>query len=224
MQRIRAARAGLYDKIYNDFGQPDLLDDVTDHWSSGPHEKEKAEMLTFFYQLAKERQWRVTIVSGDVHLGAYAYLSGPGKKPPPQALDPAFMPQIVTSGIGNKPPEDFVVKYVDSCGKKPVKVTPELTQHMGTLFQSIKTRTGSAALNNRMNHVELGVKTVGSKGARGLEFKFVFLGGHHITGTTVGDVVGAVIPPLLKAGDPQAAALEMEGTKAKRRTCGCCGF
>ena len=54
------------------------------------------------YTIAKERGTRVTIVSGDVHLGAFSYLRShvKGKDKLPQACDPGFMPQIVTSGIG----------------------------------------------------------------------------------------------------------------------------
>jgi hypothetical protein len=208
--------AGLYDKIFNVFGTPDLLDDVTDHWSSGNHEAEKQELLMMFYELAKAKQWRITMISGDVHVGAYTYLCSPGKLGTLQATDPGFMPQIVTSGIGNKPPEDFVVHYVASCGKKPHVVTPQLTQKVGSLFKSIKSSIGDGGFNARMNFCELGVKTVGTKGAKGLEFTMVFLGGHHVTGEIVGDRASAVIPPLLAVGDPQAPALEMDESKAPK--------
>lgn len=206
----------MYDKIFNVFGTPDLLDDVTDHWSSGVHEAEKRELLTMFYEFAKTRLWRITIISGDVHVGAYCYLCSPGTGIP-QATDPAFMPQIVTSAIGNKPPEDFVVRYVASCGKKPHVVTPQLTQKVGSLFKSLKGSIGEGGFNARMNYCELGAKTVGAKGEKGLEFSIIFLGGHHVTGETVGERVTAVIPPLLMANDPQAHFLEMEIGQAPKR-------
>lgn len=105
-----APLAGLGDNIYNHFGQPDLLDDVTDHWSSAAHEKEKAELLTAVVEAAKARQFRVTVVAGDVHLCAVTYLKSRGAAGKVQATDPGFVPHIVTSAIGNKPPGDFVVK------------------------------------------------------------------------------------------------------------------
>jgi hypothetical protein len=216
-----SSAAGLYDKIYNSFGTPDLLDDVADHWSSSIHEKEKAALLSMLHSISKEKGVRVTMISGDVHLGAYTYVKSTGRAGAWQATDPGFMPQIVTSGIGNNPPEDFVVKYVATCGTKPRKVAPGLEEYVGTLFKNIKTRTGSDGFNNRMNYCELGVKKVGAKGAKGMWFKMVFLGGHHITGDVIGDQVEAVVPPLLPAGSPEAAALEMEDTKAQRRA-GCC--
>lgn len=44
-----------------------------------------------------------------------------GKSGQVQALDPGFIPQIVTSAIGNKPPSNFVVSYIEKCTKlKPV--------------------------------------------------------------------------------------------------------
>ena len=226
LRDIKSAKyAGLYDKIYNPFDSPDLLDDVTDHWSSGPHEKEKEKMLTLMRKTAAAKQVRVTIVSGDVHLGAFTYTRSPGKDGKLQATDPGFMPQIVTSGIGNNPPEDFVVKYVASCGRKPRLVAPELKEYVGTLFRGIKTRTGSEGFNNRMNYVDLKVQPMGTKGTKGLAFKMIFLGGDPIKGTEVGDKVETIIPPLLKAGASEAAALEMDecaAVKPKLFKCLCC--
>lgn len=102
---------GLGDNIYNHFGQPDLLDDVTDHWSCDAHEQEKAQLLSGIVNVAAVRRVRVTFVAGDVHLCALTYLKSRGPLGNVQATDPAFVPHIVTSAVGNKPPGDFVVKY-----------------------------------------------------------------------------------------------------------------
>ena len=74
------------------FGLPDLLDDVTDHWSSTSHAPEKAEMLLALRDLAVQKKLRVTAISGDVHLCAFTWVSSEGALP--QALDPGFIPQV----------------------------------------------------------------------------------------------------------------------------------
>ena len=117
-----------------------------------------------------------------------------------------------------------MVKWVAQHGRKPKKVTDELTEYMGDLFKNIQTRTGSHSFNNRMNYVDLGAKKVGSKGAVGLAFEMIFLGGDPIKGDEIGDKVSAVIPPLLPQGAPEAAALDMDecpGKKVKAYKCLC---
>lgn len=196
--------AGLYDKIYNHFGEPDLLDDVTDHWSSGVHEAEKAGLLTSMREIAQEEGARVTIISGDVHLAALTFLRSLGPAGRVPGSDPGFMPQIVTSGIGNKPPADFVVKYVESCGRKPRTVAPGLQENLGTLFSEIETETGSTSFNTRMNYVEL------CASAKGLRVQFVFLHGDRVHGNEVGDMVDTVVPPLVAVA-AAGAAVSMKG-------------
>ena len=58
---------------------------------------------------AAPRQWRVSFISGDVHLAAAGRLySFP--KTAPLSRDPAYMPQFVSSAIVNAPPPDMLVK------------------------------------------------------------------------------------------------------------------
>lgn len=84
--------AGLYNKLLNDFGEPELLDDIVDHWSAGPHSDEKGPLLARLRALAAERRLRVSLVSGDVHQCAFAFMTS-SPEASAAASDPGFIPQ-----------------------------------------------------------------------------------------------------------------------------------
>eukprot|EP00892_Ulva_mutabilis_P003438 jgi/Ulvmu1/1466/UM011_0196.1 len=217
-------KTGLGDSIYNHFGQPDLLDDVTDHWSSDAHEKEKAELLAEVVDAAKARQFRLTFVAGDVHLCAVTYLKSRGPRGAQQATDPGFVPHIVTSAIGNKPPGDFVVKYLESCVKRFHKVNGTLDEVVADFFDPDMTPTRSRKFNNRQNYCELRVGAPHAQtGLPPLQFSLVVLGGDPVLGDEIGDVVSAVIPPLLPPGTEPAVVrgYELESWKPPGRKM-CC--
>lgn len=83
--------------------------------SSSVHTAEKAKLLTAFAAIASQCQVRISIASGDVHLCAFGFMQSKGQAGQVQALDPGFIPQIVTSAIGNKPPGNMVVSYIEKC-------------------------------------------------------------------------------------------------------------
>jgi hypothetical protein len=85
--------------------------------SSSKHTEEKKRLLQAFAATAEERGVRVSITSGDVHLCALGYMQSKGPQGQVQAQDPGFIPQIVTSAIGNKPPASLVVAYIEKCTK-----------------------------------------------------------------------------------------------------------
>jgi PhoD related phosphatase len=77
----------------NDFGEPELLDDIVDHWSASIHVAEKAALLTRLRNLAKATNTRITLMSGDVHQCIYCFTSST-KEYTQLAADPGFMPQV----------------------------------------------------------------------------------------------------------------------------------
>jgi hypothetical protein len=79
--------------ILNSFGEPELLDDLLDHWSSSRHYVEKGLLMNDLRQLATDRKLRITIISGDVHLAAYGFISSTPTYDK-LAADPGFMPQV----------------------------------------------------------------------------------------------------------------------------------
>ncbi|MEK6736506.1 MAG: alkaline phosphatase D family protein [Pseudomonadota bacterium] len=51
-------------------GQQELEDDLRDHWLSRPHRGERIRLIRRLLDFAKEKNCRVTLLSGDVHLAA----------------------------------------------------------------------------------------------------------------------------------------------------------
>jgi hypothetical protein len=195
--------AGLYDTIYNHFDQPDLLDDVTDHWSSGAHRAEKIRLLEGIVAAASQTGCRVTIVSGDVHLCAVGYMQSRGQAGDVQAVDPAFITQIVSSAVGNKPPANLVVSWLDHCTRQAHRLTKQFQEGMTHFFNPNETPAGSKFYNNRQNYCEIqvaqSVKNAQGCSRKPLSFSLVILGGDPVEGDTIGSVRTATIPPLLPA-------------------------
>jgi hypothetical protein len=80
--------AGLLDR----FDQPEILDDLMDGWAAAVHTEEKLAFVRMLQEAALSRRFRVTILSGDAHVGGVGRLYGRPKKEPKD--DPLFMPQV----------------------------------------------------------------------------------------------------------------------------------
>lgn len=101
-------KTGAFSQLVNQFGQPELLDDLCDHWTAADHLVERLDFIRKLQGFARDRSIRVSFLAGDVHLGAAGYLGSPD----PRATlltDHRHMTQIVSSGIVNLPPPDMVV-------------------------------------------------------------------------------------------------------------------
>jgi hypothetical protein len=57
-------KSGAFKQIVNAFGEPELLDDLNDHWTASCHEEERKEVITRFQILAKKKNIRITFLSG----------------------------------------------------------------------------------------------------------------------------------------------------------------
>lgn len=110
--KLRMRDAGLMKSIMNDFGEPELLDDLLDHWSSTRHVEEKGLLVNDLRNLAAERRLRITILSGDVHLAAYAFCASSDKYTD-LAADPGFIPQVISSAIAYDPVGGVAVGALD---------------------------------------------------------------------------------------------------------------
>ncbi|KAF9431572.1 hypothetical protein BGZ76_000131 [Entomortierella beljakovae] len=90
-------------------GEPELLDDLNDHWTAKAHKPERKKFITRLQNFANDRKIRVTFISGDVHCAGvgrfYAKISPPEK-------DPQLMYQIISSAIVNEPPPEGVIKLL----------------------------------------------------------------------------------------------------------------
>ncbi|KAF9197488.1 hypothetical protein BGZ49_002047, partial [Haplosporangium sp. Z 27] len=90
-------------------GEPELLDDLNDHWTAKSHKVERNKFITRLQNFANDRKIRVTFLSGDVHCAGvgrfYAKISPPEN-------DPQLMYQIISSAIVNEPPPEGVIKLL----------------------------------------------------------------------------------------------------------------
>ncbi|GAB7361074.1 hypothetical protein MBLNU230_g1113t1 [Neophaeotheca triangularis] len=111
--RFMNKRFGVAGGIFNHFdGNPDLLDDLDDHYTAHQHKKERKQLIHRLQDLAKKHNVRVTILGGDVHLAAMGrFYSNPDLNIPAEK-DWRYMPNVISSAITNKPPPTAVANIL----------------------------------------------------------------------------------------------------------------
>lgn len=72
LHRVEDSVAGLVNDIDGEFNS---LDDIIDRWNSRQHAEERAYLVKELQKIAKEASVRITILSGDIHMGAIGRLS-----------------------------------------------------------------------------------------------------------------------------------------------------
>src|SRR5437762_3645050 len=90
------------------FGLPELYDDLLDEWTHDAHIKERDTQLIRFQKFAKERNIRVTFLSGDVHCAAFSRFRSDAFTRERHKLTPEsdgnLMYQVISSAIVNQAP------------------------------------------------------------------------------------------------------------------------
>lgn len=81
-----------------------------DHWEAPQHKDERRFLIEHLQMMARARHWRVSLISGDVHLCAVGRLYSWPKMKNRLSHDARFMPQIISSAIVNCPPPDLLLK------------------------------------------------------------------------------------------------------------------
>ncbi|KAK9474736.1 uncharacterized protein V1510DRAFT_372689 [Dipodascopsis tothii] len=100
-------KSGMMSSLVSEFGEVDLLDDLSDHWTHENHDMERTFFVRNLQRLAQIKGYRVTFVSGDVHC------CGMGKFQNPQAPNNhQLMYQVITSAISNVPPPAPVIRLL----------------------------------------------------------------------------------------------------------------
>ncbi|KNE66210.1 hypothetical protein AMAG_19363 [Allomyces macrogynus ATCC 38327] len=106
-------KTGVYKNILNGLGEPELLDDLNDHWTSENHLHERDDLVHNLQRVARERSLRITFLSGDVHCcGTGKLYSADEQLQTNKERDPRLMYQVVSSAIGNIPPPAAVIKML----------------------------------------------------------------------------------------------------------------
>lgn len=150
--------------------EPELLDDLNDHWCASGHKKERNWFIEQCQRLALDHRLRVTFLSGDVHCTFFARSSAATDNPlgagvakfhstksVPAAEDPKHMLQIVSSAIVNTPPPIAVIHMTALLGKKTHKTLHKIHTDE-TLIPFFELDTDDSKLShpsimNRRNYV-----------------------------------------------------------------------
>eukprot|EP00878_Enallax_costatus_P010752 GHUV01011229.1.p1 GENE.GHUV01011229.1~~GHUV01011229.1.p1 ORF type:complete len:261 (+),score=89.98 GHUV01011229.1:1492-2274(+) len=115
-QAMKNAILGLTagtDGTISQFNEPDLLDDLRDHWTSTDHMQEREMLVRKLQAISASHSVRVTFLSGDVHVGAFGCFQAHPKQHI-RVIDPKFMLQVVSSGMGNEPPPGGVINLLET--------------------------------------------------------------------------------------------------------------
>lgn len=119
MDPIKAmGRAGLLGGFVNKFdGGVEILDDLDDHWTAKHHKEERNWFIKELQHIAESKSVRVTILGGDVHLGAVGQFYSNKKLNIPKDKDARYMPNVVSSAIVNTPPPDMMADILNKRNK-----------------------------------------------------------------------------------------------------------
>ncbi|KAJ3186683.1 hypothetical protein HDU85_007503 [Gaertneriomyces sp. JEL0708] len=106
-------KTGLYKNILGVFGEPELADDLCDHWTAKAHLEERKHVIERFQELARARNVRINFLSGDVHCCGAGWFRSKQQTDGPAGMaarsDHKAMWQITSSAIINVPPPGIVI-------------------------------------------------------------------------------------------------------------------
>ena len=119
MDPIKAmGRAGMLGGFVNKFdGGVEILDDLDDHWTAKHHKEERNWFVKELQHIAETKSVRVTILGGDVHLGAVGRFYSNKKLKIPKDKDARYMPNVISSAIVNTPPPDVMADILNKRNK-----------------------------------------------------------------------------------------------------------
>jgi hypothetical protein len=123
-------------------GRQELEDDLRDHWNSPAHQQERLRFIHRLFALSQARQYRVTLLSGDVHVGAVGVVTsardGAGDR------SAQVITQLTSSGIVHPAPPGVMLFFLESVMAKQRAddrdIASEMTPFPGTRTHYIGTR------------------------------------------------------------------------------------
>jgi hypothetical protein len=108
-------------------GQQELEDDFLDQWRSQAHKQERLRMIKRLLQFSAEKNCRVTILSGDVHVAAVGSLESDRNDVAPNAR---VINQLTSSGIVHPAPPVIVRAFLEQACKLVETVDRGITATM----------------------------------------------------------------------------------------------
>jgi hypothetical protein len=156
--RFLNKRFGFAGGLFNKFdGQVDLLDDLDDHYTARNHKHERRDLIERLQAFSKLHSVRVTILGGDVHLGAIGrFFSKPALDIPAES-DWRYMPNIISSAITNKPPPQAVANLL-ARRNKIHHLNHETDETLLELFDHDPGLTASAVQGQKDNGTDVPAK------------------------------------------------------------------
>ncbi len=123
-------------------GQQELEDDLRDHWNSPAHKQERLRFIHRLLALSETRQHRVTLLSGDVHVGAVGVITSNRDSAGDRSAQ--VISQLTSSGIVHPAPPGVMLFFLESVMDKNFAddrdITSEMTPFPGTRTHFIGTR------------------------------------------------------------------------------------
>lgn len=130
MKKFTTCRSiGKSFNILDRFDQPEILDDLLDGWAAKVHTEEKLRFIRMLQEAAQAKEYRITILSGDAHVGGVGRLYSRPKKEPRD--DPLFMPQVRCRLQQDK---HYYCCYHCWCYRRSITQKNEMKMHSSILF------------------------------------------------------------------------------------------
>jgi hypothetical protein len=123
-------------------GRQDIEDDLHDQWVSYLHRTERLRLIHRLLDFAHAKGTRVTILSGDVHVGALGVIESVRR--PVQWLHANVINQLTSSAIVHPPPARIVRYFLEQMGDEVKEIdrgiSGQMLQFPGTNYRFIASR------------------------------------------------------------------------------------
>lgn len=106
-------------------GQQFYQDDLRDQWQSYAHRDEWRRLVQRLLDFSEQTQTAVTIVSGEIHLGAFGCVERGRSR----------LYQLISSGVVHHAPSPLVARLLDWFGRRPHAITDDIRMRMLPLPQ-----------------------------------------------------------------------------------------
>ncbi len=123
-------------------GQQELEDDLKDHWHSRTHKTERLRLIHRLLDFASDKKTRVTILSGDVHVGAVSIIES--QRAGTKNDHANIINQLTSSAIVHPAPPALMSFALEFLSREPERVdrgiTASMLEFLGTRRRFIMAR------------------------------------------------------------------------------------
>ncbi|MEE9250488.1 MAG: alkaline phosphatase D family protein [Alphaproteobacteria bacterium] len=109
-------------------GRQSLEDDLKDHWHSRTHKAERLRLIHRLLKFADTKDTRVTLLSGDVHVGAVGAIES--RRAGAKASHANVINQLTSSGIVHPAPPALMSYALEHLSRNPEQVDRGITASM----------------------------------------------------------------------------------------------